>query len=209
MKLIFDLDGTLIDSTLRLYKLFQSLVPNSKLTYDEYWELKRNKINHKEILTSKFNYTTEAYELFEKEWMIEIEKTQWLALDKPFEGVTQMLIDLSQYHKLFLVTARQSEEAALHQIKSFGWELFFNKILVTRQKFNKFVLIKNSIQVDQNDYLIGDTGKDIETGKMLGIKTIAVLSGFLNKSKLLPYGADYIVNYSTEITEIINGKIQK
>jgi phosphoglycolate phosphatase-like HAD superfamily hydrolase len=44
---------------------------------------------------------------------------------------------------------------------------------------------------------------------MLGIKTIAVLSGFLNKSKLLPYGADYIVNYSTEITEIINGKIQK
>jgi phosphoglycolate phosphatase len=104
MNLIFDLDGTLIDSTLRLYKLFQSLVPNSKLTYDEYWELKRNKINHKEILTSKFNYTTEAYELFEKEWMIEIEKTQWLALDKPFEGVTQMLIDLSQYHKLFLVT---------------------------------------------------------------------------------------------------------
>ena len=46
MNIFFDLDGTLIDSKLRLYSLFQKLVPESILTYDEYWKYKMNKISH-------------------------------------------------------------------------------------------------------------------------------------------------------------------
>ena len=57
VNIFFDLDGTLLDSRKRLYKLFQDLVLESNLTIDEYWELKRNKINHKTILIEKFGYT--------------------------------------------------------------------------------------------------------------------------------------------------------
>ena len=36
---IFDLDGTLIDSSERMYKLFCELIPQTNLTKEEYWNL--------------------------------------------------------------------------------------------------------------------------------------------------------------------------
>jgi len=194
VNIFFDLDGTLIDSRTRLYQLFQFLVPNSQLQFEEYWELKRNKINHKEILTTKFNYSVEDFRKFEQKWMAEIELKRWLDLDKPFEGITEFLIDLSDRNALFLVTARQSEKMVLQQIKKFGWGSIFIKVLVSEQKQEKYDLIKTTVKVNPDDWFVGDTGKDIQTGKLLGIKTAAVLSGFLNNKSLLQYEPDVIAN---------------
>jgi len=209
MNIFFDLDGTLIDSRQRLYQLFQSLVPTSELSFDEYWALKRNKISHKEILLSKFNYSNDQYSDFEKKWMSEIELEKWLQLDTPFEGIIDLLIPLSKNHDLFLVTARQSESIALEQIKSFGWENIFTKILVTQQRQEKHDLIKNAVRITLEDWFIGDTGKDIQTGKLLGIKTAAVLSGFLSKESLIPYQPDIIINTVLDLKtdKITNGKL--
>ena len=44
MKIFFDLDGTLINSKMRLYSLFQELVSASNLSFDEYWNLKKKKL---------------------------------------------------------------------------------------------------------------------------------------------------------------------
>lgn len=199
MNVFFDLDGTLIDSRPRLHHLFQHLVPESSLEYEEYWNLKRNKINHKEILVSKFNYSENEFFAFEKKWMKEIELKKWLAFDKPFKGVDDFLVELKTTNNLFLVTARQSKEATLEQIKNFGWKNMFTEIFITEQKNEKFELIKNKINTTENDWFVGDTGKDIQTGKLLGIKTAAVLSGFLNESNLLQYEPDVIENYITNI----------
>ncbi|WP_288374856.1 HAD hydrolase-like protein [uncultured Chryseobacterium sp.] len=209
MNIFFDLDGTLIDSRQRLYQLFQSLVSTSDLSFDKYWELKRSKISHKEILSSKFNYSEEQYMDFEKRWMSEIESEKWLKLDIPFEGISDLLIHLSKNHVLFIVTARQSESIALKQVKSFGWENIFSKVLVTQQQQEKHDLIKNIAQINREDWIIGDTGKDIQTGKLLGIKTAAVLSGFLSKESLLSYQPDIIINtvLDLEIDKITNGKL--
>ncbi|OCA71584.1 HAD family hydrolase [Chryseobacterium arthrosphaerae] len=209
MNIFFDLDGTLIDSRSRLYQLFQSLVPASELSFDQYWALKRSKISHKEILLSKFNYTEEQYSDFEKKWMSEIELENWLQLDTPFEGTADLLLNLSKKHALFVVTARQSESIAVEQIKSFGWENIFTKVLVTQQQQDKYDLIKDAVEITSEDWLIGDTGKDIQTGKSLGIKTVAVLSGFLSKESLLPYQPDIIIDtvLDLKIDKITNGKL--
>ncbi|CAD0222966.1 HAD family hydrolase [Chryseobacterium sp. D764] len=209
MNIFFDLDGTLIDSRPRLYHLFQSLVPTSELSFDEYWTLKRGKKSHKEILLSKFNYSSEQYSDFEKKWMSEIELEKWLKLDTPFEGIVDLLINLSKNYTLFVVTARQSESIALEQVKSFGWENIFTKVLVTQQQQEKHDLIKNAVQITPEDWFIGDTGKDIQTGKLLGMKTAAVLSGFLSKESLLPYQPDIIINtvLDLKIDKITNGKL--
>lgn len=209
MNIFFDLDGTLIDSRPRLYQLFQFLVPDSTLTFDEYWGLKRSKINHKEILSSKFSYSEEQYKHFEKNWMSEIELKRWLDLDIPFEGVTDLLEDLFRKYTLFVVTARQSENTALEQIKKLKWNHIFTKILVTAQKQEKYDLIKNTVQTTSEDWFVGDTGKDIQTGKLLGIKTAAVLSGFLNKESLLLYNPDTIINTVLDLKthKIINGEL--
>ncbi len=193
MKLFFDLDGTLIDSRQRLYQLFQYLVPESNLSFENYWNFKRNKINHNKILANEFEFAKENIDLFEIDWMKNIELKRWLSLDHPFEGVSEYLNKLKQNHLLFLVTARQSNEMVLDQIKKFKFENLFEKVFVTGQKVEKFDLINKNIKVSKQDWFIGDTGKDIETGKQLGIKTAAVLTGFLNREQLLKYEPDLIV----------------
>ena len=52
--MIFDLDGTIIDSSERMYRLFCKLVPQCRLTKEEYWEYKRNKGNHKKLIETKY-----------------------------------------------------------------------------------------------------------------------------------------------------------
>lgn len=193
VKIFLDLDGTLIDSKERLYRLFQHLVPTSTFSYAEYWEYKSNKIGHSEILKNIFSFSDEAITQFQKKWMDEIEKPQWLALDKPFEGVTSHLVELKKQHELYLVTARQFENMVLLQLHNFGWASLFTGIFVTAQKKEKMDLIKEAVAVAATDWFVGDTGKDIQTGKSLGLKTAAVLSGFLNKEKLLEYEPDMIV----------------
>lgn len=194
MNIFFDLDGTLIDSRERLYMLFQHLVTESVLSFDAYWNLKRNKISHKEILREQFSYPDERIAEFERNWMARIELTEWLALDKPFEGVNDFLEQLTKDHTLYVVTSRQFENNALQQIKGFGWTDLFEKVFVTQQKKEKFDLINDEILINKQDWFVGDTGKDIQTGKKLGIKTAAVLSGFLNKEKLMAYEPDVIEN---------------
>jgi phosphoglycolate phosphatase len=198
MNLFFDLDGTLIDSRLRLYLLFQYLVKCSELDFDQYWELKRNKINHKKILTSKFNYSDEEYIDFENKWMAEIELKKWLDLDVSFDGVYGLLARLSENNSIYVVTARHNSENTLKQLKSFKWKTFIKSILITEQKHSKIDLIKNNVIVKSEDWFIGDTGKDIETGKVLGINTAAVLSGFLNKNCLIEYNPDIIIENVTK-----------
>lgn len=194
MKIFFDLDGTLIDSRDRLYRLFQHLVPSSNLTFEDYWNYKRNKIDHKKILGTRYFFSEKDILSFQKNWLDIIELPEWLAFDKPFEGVTNFLKELKPEHELYLVTARQSKINVAMQLADFGWTNIFTKSFVTQQKAEKISLIENVIATSANDWFIGDTGKDIETGKSLGIKTAAVLSGFLNKEKLMEYEPDLIID---------------
>lgn len=200
MKLFFDLDGTLIDSKMRLYMLFQHLIPQSAYTFEEYWELKKQKFSHAMILTNDFKFTENQVSEFTKKWMNLIEEKEWLNYDKPFDGVSQYLETLRKNnHKLYLITARQSVLKTLSQLQSFGWSNLFQNILITEQKIAKSDLIRKHIDVTEYTWIIGDTGKDIQTGKELNIKTAAVLSGFLNKEKLAEYGPDRIVASVTQL----------
>tara|TARA_B110001452_G_C15226378_1_gene425053 strand:+ start:1333 stop:1941 length:609 start_codon:yes stop_codon:yes gene_type:complete len=194
MNVFFDLDGTLIDSRLRLYQLFQDLVSNSNLTFSDYWDLKRNKINHKKILTTNFAYTEKDLLLFEDKWMKKIENEKYLDLDTPFLDTTSFLNGLASSHKLFVITARQFEKSALNQIIKLGWENIFSMVLVTKQKKDKYSLIKDNVTLTPDDWIIGDSGIDIITGKLLKINTAAVLSGFLNKKQLSLYQPNVILN---------------
>jgi phosphoglycolate phosphatase len=194
MKIFFDLDGTLIDSKLRLYNLFQKLVPQSILTYDEYWAFKMDKISHSMILRQVFNLGEIDIKLFEDRWMELIETENWLKFDRPFVGTTDHLTKLKgKGFLLYVVTARQFKTKVILQLELFGWFTLFEEILVTEQKNKKEDLIKPYIEGDEENWIIGDTGMDIIVGKKLGIKTVAVLSGFLNKEVLLTYEPDYIL----------------
>ncbi len=200
MNIFFDLDGTLLNSKRRLYELFQYLVPSSDLSFDDYWKLKRNKVNHEEILTTQFGYSSMDFKKFEHLWMKEIELEKWLNFDLPFEGVTDFLKTLGKKNTLYIVTARQSKEMVNKQLHNFGWDSIFESVFVTEQQKEKHTLIQENVTVSPTDWFIGDTGLDIKVGKLLGINTAAVLSGFLNEEKLTAYKPDLIIENVTSFT---------
>lgn len=194
MNIFFDLDGTLIDSKLRLYNLFQHLVVGSNLTYDEYWGYKQNKVSNQTILAEKFGYSESMIKLFVKEWMTLIEHRDFLKFDKTIAGVERILALYQQEHDLYLCTARQHKHATLEQLELLDLKKFFQQILVTEQKHTKDELICNNVSnLNSSDWFIGDTGHDIQVGKKLNVKTCAVLSGFLSREVLVEYQPDALL----------------
>lgn len=203
MNIFFDLDGTLLDSRKRLYTLFQDLVPESKLSIDEYWELKRNKINHKAILMERFNRTEDDFVLFEKEFLAKIESFDYLQFDTPVYGAYETLNSLARKNNLYIVTSRQSKKNVFDQLKKLDLYKYFNDILVTEHKCEKVELI-GKLEYQRNDFIVGDTGYDILTGLKLGVHTMAVSYGFLNRQKLEEYKPEFIVDSLPEVVAILD-----
>lgn len=200
--IFFDFDGTLIDPRRRLYQLFQELVPPSKLTFDEYWDIKRKRTDQQKLLTEWFDFTPEQITVFKKNWMDKVEEENRIAQDTPFDGVGDLLQNLLQNgYALSLVTARQNPDFVVGQLKKFGWQDFFAHVLVTRQKDKKESVIRNKVSLHENDVFIGDTGEDIYVAKTLEIKSIAVSSGFLSAEILKEYNPDYICESVLKIHE--------
>lgn len=192
-KIFFDLDGTLFDSKTRLYKLFQHLVPSSTLSFNNYWDLKQNKVGHEQILIEKFGYQKEQFQIFTSTWLELIEEPEWLALDTPFEGINDFLLEAKKKNTLYVVTSRQFKNLVNRQLRSYELDSLFADILVTEQKKEKAELIR-TLNISPQDWIVGDTGMDIKTGKSLGLKTCAVLTGFLNRKSLLEYKPDILVD---------------
>lgn len=203
MNIFVDFDGTLIDSKLRLYELFKELVKENFFSYDEYWQLKKKGISHNQILYEKFNYTNNEIELFQYNWHKRIELKKWLKYDKPFEESLEWLQRVRGKANLILVTARQRKDNLIWQLNSFGWQKLFKKILVTEAKKTKEAIITENVSITSRDWLIGDTGKDIQTAHQLKILSAAVLTGFLNKETLLMY------NPTTILEKICDFEINK
>lgn len=192
MNIFFDLDGTLLDSRPRLHQLFNFLVPESTLTFDAYWNYKRAGIGHEKMLENLFHYSIESIEKFKEAWLYNIEQPQWLALDKPYDGVLEKLEAWSIDNRLYIVTARQFVEPVHNQLNFLSIQHLFTNVFVTEQKTEKNTLVLGHLGdiIKGTGWFIGDTGKDIEAGKALQLKTAAVLTGFRSKDSLLKYTPD-------------------
>jgi phosphoglycolate phosphatase len=200
MNLVFDLDGTLIDARLRMHRLFCQLVPNARLDFDAYWNFKRAKVSHRVLLSREFGYPQAKIDEFEREWLSKIESPDYLALDTCCPGIERALTRLKSQANLHLCTARQHRQLVLGQLELLGLVGFFERIMVTEHRVSKQELIAAMPDRSALDWVIGDTGHDVEVGKLLGMRTCAVLTGFLSRAILEPYGPDLIFESAADFS---------
>ncbi len=194
MKIVFDLDGTLICSKIRLHELFCDLVGSRELSFEYYWDLKFSGNSNQSILSRQFNYSDEEVHDFVEDWMKRIEEDDYLKFDSPVEGLYSFLQLLSKKNKLYICTARQSISQTIRQLERFRVLDFFSEVFVTEQKYSKLeLLIESKLPFGSEDWFVGDTGHDINTGKKLGMKTCAVLTGFMSENSLKTYSPDLIL----------------
>jgi len=205
MKIVFDLDGTLIDSSDRMYNLFVQLVGDSRLSKDDYWNYKRDKHTNQELIRE--HYTTISYNDFLLQWMEKIEEYEYLKLDTKYQDTIEVLDKLGNFYSMILLTARQSEERLVHQLKEIGLLGYFDVVLTTkgiRSKESVWEDYKSSCMNEESFVYVTDMGKDIVFGRNVGFITVAISHGFMNKNRLLEYKPDYIINDLTDLIEVID-----
>ena len=198
MKIIFDLDGTLICSKKRLHELFLDLLESGNIEYLAYWNYKFSGSNNQDILRDHFGYSTTQINIFLRNWMEKIETDYYLDMDTIIPGAIKALDKYSKNNELYVCTARQSVAQVHKQLKRLGIFRFFRGIFVTEQKASKDeILNKSDILFTKEDWLLGDTGHDITSGKKIGTQTCAVLSGFMSEASLRTYSPDLIIKNIT------------
>lgn len=200
MNIFFDLDGTLWDSSNRLYTLFCDLSHQTVISVNDYWNKKRAKMTNEQILES-LGYNDDQIKGFVTDWMASIEEEKYLKLDTLFPYTKDVLQSIKDNgDTIYYVTLRQYSEKVLSEIHDKGIDMFCSQCLVSEAKTTKDLLVKEAgIKLSSNDIFVGDTGIDVLTAKALGIKSVAVLSGFRNREILESYSPDKIINNISEL----------
>lgn len=193
-----DLDGPILDGKLKHYKCYKDIIDKYggyALDIEEYWEMKRNKINRK-ILLEKSNFNA-SYEVFFNEWLKNIELEKYLIYDILKPKVKETLGLWKNFtENLILVTMRQNRSNLLKQLENLQIIYYFDEVIDCNPfiENSKYQALKNKIFKDA--IFVGDTEEDIKTANMLNIKCVAITNGIRDKRFLI---ADY---YAEEIKDI-------
>lgn len=201
MQIFFDFDGTLLDSQPRLYKLFCDMCPENHFSYEEYCNIKRQRVTQAEMLARYFQYPEAKITEFHRQWLAEVENPLRMQEDQPYDGIDDLLHDLSSRHELYIITNRQSKVKTMAQIEQQHWENLLQDVLVTEQKSSKIELAKTVLQDSARALWVGDTGEDMKAAHALNIPVIAVSWGVIAPELLADYKPDALAADVVELRE--------
>jgi phosphoglycolate phosphatase-like HAD superfamily hydrolase len=110
-----------------------------------------------------------------------------------------------------IVTARSQRGALDEQLGRHELRRFFAEVLsspaganVGQQKADLIRAYLGRTKACQGDHwVIGDTEADIEAGKEVGVRTVAVLSGIRDEEHLRAAGPDFLLNDIRELSFVL------
>ncbi len=203
--IFLDLDGTLLDTSPRHYKLYQDIlnekgVPESKVSPEKFWNMKRAGIKTRDILPVSFS--EEAIVSFEEEWLQKIEKKSYLQYDELFPEVKNVLFNLNKEFDLVLVTLRNNTENLHWELSNLGLKSYFKSIISGKGPKNKLVERYLMGRPNKRCIIVGDTEEDIKTGLKQEMLTISVTCGIRSRKFLEQFNPDFCIDSFHEIMNI-------
>jgi phosphoglycolate phosphatase len=207
--IFLDLDGTLLDTSWRHYKLYKDILEmkspidkESVLSKEKFWHMRRIGKKTRDILPESL--PDEIITSFEEEWLQKIEKKSYLRYDETFPWVKNILSDLSIEFNLILVTLRSSTENLHWELSNLNLKNYFKAVI--SGKGPKKNLVENYLTSNHEGkicFIIGDTEEDIKTGLELKIPVISVTCGIRSREFLEEFNPDFCIKDLNEITDVI------
>jgi phosphoglycolate phosphatase len=209
---IFDLDGTLLDTLRDLadsvnYVLGAHGYPQH--SYEDY----RQKIGRgfRNLLEVSFPEEhrgdleiSEALEMFLKEY-----DQNYMNQTVPYDGISDLLALLGKKGIKVGVNSNKRTDYTNNLIHKIFPQIKFTGVFGERAGIPKKPHPQTALEIiammglrPEETIYIGDSGTDIQTGKNAGMVTAGVLWGFRGLAELRENGADYIVRTPQEIIDL-------
>lgn len=209
--IIFDLDGTLVDSLVDLANTTnQILMEHQYPTYeiDQYRYFVGNgiiKLIERVLPPEHQDQVAEFKQRFD-----ELYEQKCLENTNPYPGITTLIQQLKKQNFNLAVVTNKPHQHATKIVKTLFPDSF-SYVYGNHPDYPKKpdpyltnrVIDAFNVTKDQVIY-IGDSDVDIQTAINTQVRSIGVAWGFRGKEELLKAGADAVVSQATEILEVIN-----
>jgi phosphoglycolate phosphatase len=205
--IIFDLDGTLLNMHDRYaasyIKAFEEMqVSGMNIDPKEIIQMRRAGMSGLEIIKRIApDIDEEALIKVDESRRRMVEETSLLDTDYPISGLERLLENLKKENiKLAILTLRKERSDVQRQLEKFLLLHYFDRIVVTEEKYNGLMEILDEFGVKAEDtILVGDTEDDIKAGYKAGVATVGVLSGLSGRSVLEKENPSLILDDITKL----------
>jgi len=209
--IIFDLDGTLLDSiediAISMNKVLKELnLPIHKIEDYKYFVGSGVDVLVENALKeSSQDMKKEVSARFKKEYDQKLHENT-----KPYEGIYELLDELKKLDYNLAVLSNKPHDFTVQYVdylfKDYGFkEVQGQKVEVPRKPDPIGAInIAKALNIPCEEiFFVGDTLVDMKTAKSAGMKAIGVLWGFRDEKELNENGADFIVKHPLDILEIV------
>ena len=208
---IFDLDGTLLDSIEDIASSMNKVLESLQLPTHKIEDYKHFVGGGVDILVESAlnNQSKEIKDEVIKRFKIEYDgKLHSKTL--PYDGIYELLDELKKLDINLAVLSNKPHEFTVSYVNHFFKNYNFKEIHGQKKDVPKKPDPKAALDIVkcldsscENTYFIGDTKIDMQTAKSANMTAIGVLWGFRDEKELRDFGADFIVSNPLEILKII------
>ncbi|AXH11000.1 HAD family hydrolase [Malaciobacter halophilus] len=210
--IIFDLDGTLIDSVLDIALCMNEVLEELNLKSYEIEEYNYFLGGGVDVLVNNVlkNPSKELKQLVTKRFQ-EVYETTLHSNTKAYEGVYELLKQLQNRGFNIAVLSNKPHKFTKGYVDKIFKQFNLKEVHGQKDAIPKkpnpqaAINIAKSFNIPCQDiYFVGDTKVDMQTANNANMISIGVLWGFRNEQELKDYGAKYIVKHPLEILDIVN-----
>lgn len=209
---IFDLDGTLVDSIEDIAISVNIILEKNNLETHELEAYKQFIGNGAKVLIQKATLNKFDDEKVEDllAQFVEVYKEQIDTRTKVFDGIYELLDNLEKINYKKAILSNKPHAFTTKCVQSFFDNYNFINISGQKKELPKkpdpiaALNIAKELETDASDiFFVGDTKVDMQTAKNSGMTAIGVLWGFRDERELKDNGADFIVSNTDELYEIL------
>ena len=199
--IFFDLDGTLVDSSIGIHNGFtytfeQLGVPSPDAKTIRSFMGPPLETSFSSCLpANQIELAIQLYRSYYKE------KGMYEA--QLFPQIKDLLTELAQQYPVYITTTKNTP-TAVHMTSNFGIDHFFDGIFGSNpQALHKADVIRQALTAHnlapENVVIVGDTKYDMIGAQETGIKKLAVTWGFGDVEDLMTYQPDWVAHQPTDI----------